>query len=136
MRLSFSDRELDVMTVLWQHGPSTAGEVREQLATRDVDLAYNTVLSVLRTLEEKGHVGHVVEGKAHRYRPLVSRARAGQRAVARMLDTVFGGSAELLLTHLVRDRRVDAPELKRLRKLLDDRLKSGTPGRPRAEDEP
>ncbi|HEX8849007.1 MAG TPA: BlaI/MecI/CopY family transcriptional regulator [Gemmatimonadaceae bacterium] len=136
MRLAFSDRELDVMTVLWQHGPSTAGEVREQLAARDVDLAYNTVLSVLRTLEEKGHVGHVVEGKAHRYRPLVDRARAGQRAVTRMLDTVFGGSAELLLTHLVRDRRVDAAELKRLRKLLDDRLKSGRPRRSRGEDEP
>lgn len=133
MRLSFSDRELDVMTVLWQHGPSTAGEVRERLAARDVDLAYNTVLSVLRTLEDKGHVGHVVEGKAHRYRALVDRGRAGQRAVARMLDTVFGGSAELLLTHLVRDRRVDAAELKRLRKLLDDRLKSARPRRPRAE---
>ena len=136
MRLSFSDRELDVMTVLWQQGPSTVGEVREQLAARDVDLAYNTVLSVLRTLEEKGHVGHVVEGKAHRYRPLVDRSRAGQRAVARMLDTVFGGSAELLLTHLVRDRRVGAEELKRLRMLLDDRLKSAMPRRPRGEDEP
>ena len=136
MRLSFSDRELDVMTVLWQHGPSTAGEVREQLAAHHVDLAYNTVLSVLRTLEEKGHVGHTVEGKAHRYRPLVDRARAGQRAVARMLDTVFGGSAELLLTHLVRDRRVDAAELERLRKLLDDRLKSTKARRPHAEEEP
>lgn len=122
MRVAFSDRELDVMTVLWDRGPSTASEVREQLVAADVDLAYNTVLTVLRVLEEKGHVSHVVEGKAHRYRALVSRARAGQRAVARMLDTVFGGSAELLLTHLVRDRRVDAAELQRLRRLLDERL--------------
>jgi predicted transcriptional regulator len=129
MRVAFSDRELDVMTVLWDAGPSTAAEVRERLVEADVDLAYNTVLTVLRVLEEKGHVAHVVEGKAHRYRPLVSRSRAGQRAVARMLDTVFGGSAELLLTHLVRDRRVDAAELKRLRRLLDDRLKNmSSPG--------
>jgi predicted transcriptional regulator len=123
MRVAFSDRELDVMTVLWDAGPSTAAEVRERLVEAKVDLAYNTVLTVLRVLEEKGHVAHVVEGKAHRYRALVSRSRAGQRAVTRMLDTVFGGSAELLLTHLVRDRRVDATELKRLRRLLDDRLK-------------
>ena len=135
MRLSFADRELDVMTVLWQHGPSTTAEVRQKLAAGDVDLAYNTVLSVLRTLEEKGHVAHAVEGKAHRYRPLVDRGRAGQRAVARMLDTVFGGSAELLLTHLVRDRRVDATELKRLRKLLDDHLKNSRTRKSRAPEE-
>ena len=122
MRVAFSDRELDVMTVLWDRGPSTAGEVREQLLAVDVDLAYNTVLTVLRVLEEKGHVAHVVEGKAHRYSALVSRSRAGQRAITRMLDTVFGGSAELLLTHLVRDRRVDAAELSRLRRLIDERM--------------
>jgi len=124
MRVAFSDRELDVMSVLWEAGPSTAAEVRERLVEADVDLAYNTVLTVLRVLEEKGHVSHVVEGKAHRYRALVSRGRAGQRAVARMLDTVFGGSAELLLTHLVRDRRVDVAELRRLRRLIDERLKA------------
>jgi predicted transcriptional regulator len=120
--VAFSDRELDVMAVLWDAGPSTAGEVRDRLAASGVDLAYNTVLTVLRVLEEKGHATHVVEGKAHRYRALTDRGRAGQRAVTRMLDTVFGGSAELLLTHLVRDRRVDRAELARLRDLLDERL--------------
>ena len=111
------------MTVLWRCGPSTVGEMREQLAINDVDLAYNTVLSMLRILEEKGYVAHRVEGKAHRYHALVDRGRAGQRAVARMLDTVFGGSAELLLTHLVRDTRVDADELKRLQQVLDEHAK-------------
>ena len=121
--MAFSERELDVMTVLWRCGPSTVGEVREQLANSDVDLAYNTVLSMLRILEEKGHVAHLVEGKAHRYHALVDRSRAGQRAVARMLDTIFAGSAELLLTHLVRDTRVDAQELRRLRRVLDEHAK-------------
>jgi predicted transcriptional regulator len=130
VRVAFSDRELDVMTVLWDAGPSTAAEVRDRLAAVDVDLAYNTVLTVLRVLEDKGHVTHTVEGKAHRYRALTDRQRAGQRAVARMLDTVFGGSAELLLTHLVRDRRVDRDEIQRLRRLLDVQLE----GRHRAAD--
>jgi len=130
VRVAFSDRELDVMTVLWDDGPSTAAESRERLAGRGVDLAYNTVLTVLRVLEDKGHVTHAVEGKAHRYRALVDRGRAGQRAVARMLDTVFGGSAELLLTHLVRDRRVGRAEIQRLRRLLDEQLE----GRHRAAD--
>jgi BlaI family penicillinase repressor len=117
MRVAFSERELDVMTVLWKHGPSTAAEVRTYL---DPDLAYNTVLSFLRVLEEKGHVRHVVEGKAHRYIALVDRAKAGQSAITRLLDTVFGGSAELLLVHLVRDKRVDALEIARLRRVLDE----------------
>ena len=124
MRVAFSERELDVMTVLWQHGPSTTAEVRAHLQH---DLAYNTVLSFLRVLEEKGHVGHVVEGKAHRYAALVNRAQAGQSAITRLLDTVFAGSAELLLVHLVRDKRVDAAEIGRLRRVLDAQTKATRP---------
>lgn len=122
MRYAFSERELDVMTVLWEHGPSTASEVRAHLT---VDLAYNTVLSFLRVLEGKGHVAHVVEGKAHRYMTLVNRAQAGQSAIARLLDTVFAGSAELLLLHLVRDKRVDAAEIMRLRQVLENQTNRG-----------
>ena len=121
MRYAFSERELDVMTVLWEHGPSTASEVRAHMR---VDLAYNTVLSFLRVLEGKGHVAHVIDGKAHRYRALVNRGQAGQSAISRLLDTVFGGSAELLLLHLVRDKRVDADEIKRLRRILEDESRS------------
>ncbi len=120
MRIAFTERELDIMAVLWERGPSTAAEVRERLAD---DLAYNTVLSMLRILEEKGHVGHQEEGRAHRYFPLVAREEAGSSALERLVDKVFGGSAELLLTHFVKDRRLDEQELRRIRRLLDERLK-------------
>lgn len=116
----FTDRELDVMAVLWQHGSATVAEVREALAD---ELAYTTVLTVLRTLEEKGFVDHVGEGKAHRYRPLIARERAGKSALKRLVTKVFGGSPELLLTNLVSDRDLSAAELKRMRRLLDERLK-------------
>lgn len=132
MAVSFSDRELDVMTVLWTHGPSTVGEVRAALA-HDVgaDLAYTTVLTVLRTLEAKGHVGHAEEGRAHRYHALVAREAAGRTALRRLLGTVFGGSPELLLTHLVGERGVGEAELRRMRALLDARLdaRAGKPTR-------
>lgn len=124
MRVGFSERELDVMTVLWERGPSTTAEVRSHLQP---NLAYNTVLSFLRVLEGKGHVGHIVEGKAHRYAALVNRAQAGQSAITRLLDTVFAGSAELLLVHLVRDKRVDAAEIGRLRRVLDSQAKGARP---------
>lgn len=117
--VSFTDRELDIMAVLWDRGPSTVAEVRERL---DDPLAYTTVLTVLRTLEAKGYVGHEEEGKAHRFRPLVARERAGQTALGQVLDKIFGGSRELLLANLVRERGIEAAELRRLRKVLDTRL--------------
>ena len=119
MGISFTDRELDVMAVLWQRGSGTVAEVRDAL---DDDLAYTTVLTVLRTLEEKGYVTHTAEGKAHRYVPAVTQHAAGGSALSRVLDKIFDGSTELLLTQLVSDRKLDPDELRRLRNLLDERL--------------
>ena len=109
------------MAVLWQRGSGTVSEVREGL---DDDLAYTTVLTILRTLEDKGFVTHLTEGKAHRYLPAVSQDMAGKSALTRVLDKIFAGSPELLLTQLVSDRDIDPAELKRLRKLLDERMSS------------
>ena len=120
MRVSFTDRELDVMAVLWDRSSATVAEVRERLPD---ELAYTTVLSVLRTLEEKGHVGHRGEGKAHRYVPLVERRVAARSALARLIDTVFNGSPELLLTQVVTDRDLTEEQIQRLRKLMDARIR-------------
>jgi len=122
--IAFTDRELDVMSVLWDAGSATVAEVRERLSD---DLAYTTVLTVLRTLEQKGYVGHTGEGRAHRYRPLVKRAAAGRSALRRLVDKVFDGSPELLLTQLVSDKNLGDEELRRLRKLLADRLREKQP---------
>lgn len=117
--ISFTDRELDVMGVLWELGSGTVAEVQERLPDR---LAYTTVLTVLRTLEEKGYVGHEEEGRAYRYRPLVERERAGESALRRVVRKLFLGSPELLVTQLVSDRSLSEEELRRLRRLLDERL--------------
>jgi BlaI family transcriptional regulator, penicillinase repressor len=119
MRITFTARELDVMAVLWEKGSGTVAEVREALSE---DFAYTTVLSVLRTLEEKGYVTHAAEGKAHRYLPAVEPDVAGRSALMRIIDTMFAGSPELLLTQLVSDRRMDKRKLRQLRALLDARL--------------
>lgn len=115
----FTDRELDVMSVLWTLESGTVTEVRERL---DDSLAYNTVLTVLRTLEAKGHVRHEGEGKAHRYFPTVKRDEAGRTGISRLLDKVFEGSAEAMLTHLVDDQNLSNERLARMRKLIDERL--------------
>ncbi|HEX6927341.1 MAG TPA: BlaI/MecI/CopY family transcriptional regulator [Longimicrobiaceae bacterium] len=120
MDIIFTERELDIMAVLWERGPSTVAEVRAALPDR---LAYTTVLTVLRVLEEKGHVGHQEEGRAHRYFARVQRSEAGESALRRLTRKVFRGSPELLLTQLVSDRQLTRADLRRMRELLDERLK-------------
>ncbi|HVX41317.1 MAG TPA: BlaI/MecI/CopY family transcriptional regulator [Gemmatimonadaceae bacterium] len=128
MAVAFTDRELDIMAVLWEHGPSTVAEVRERLAD---PLSHNTVATMLTILEKKGHVGHTEEGRAFRYRALVARDEAGRSAFTRMIDTIFGGSAEALLTHFVRDRKLTPDEIARVRALLDEQLERREPPKTR-----
>ncbi len=125
MEITFTDRESDIMAVLWERGPSTVAEVREHLAD---DLAYNTVLTMLRILEEKGYAGHEAEGRAYRFHALVEREAAAESAVRGLVRRLFGGSPTLLLTELVRHRNVPDVELKRLRALIDERLGEAGPG--------
>lgn len=119
MEILLYDRELEVMQVLWERGPATVAEVRERLQD---EMAYTTVLTVLRRLEEKGFVGHEEEGRAHRYRALIQSAQVQASALERLTRKLFSGSRELLLTHLVSQERLSARELRRLRAILDERL--------------
>jgi BlaI family transcriptional regulator, penicillinase repressor len=117
--IQFTERELDIMNVLWEHGPATAAQVRERLTD---DLAYNSVLTMLRILEEKGHVAHHEEGRAHVYRTLVPREAASLSALRRLVTKLFRGDPELLLTQLAEDYSLDAETIRRMRALLDERL--------------
>ena len=113
----FTGRELDIMSVLWRQGSGSVAEVRHALGD---SVAYTTVLKILQILEEKGGVRHEAEGRAYRYYPLVEPGEAGDSALSRILDKIFGGSAELLLTQLVSDRDLSPGELARMRKLLEE----------------
>jgi BlaI family transcriptional regulator, penicillinase repressor len=114
---SLGERELDVMTVLWAKGSGTVTEVKEALGA---PLAYTTVLTILRNLESKGYLRREDEGRAHRYFPRVKQKVAQRRALRRLIDTLFLGSPEALLTHLVDDHDLSASELRRIAKRLTD----------------
>ncbi len=114
-----TSREMDVMSVLWKLGSGTVSEVQRGLPD---DLAYTTVLTILRTLEKKGHVGHQAEGRAHRYLPLVEREKAQESAVRRITRKLFSGSPELLMAQLLSERGLSEDQLRRLRDLVDERL--------------
>ena len=120
MKPPLTRRELDVMAVVWTLGSATVGDVHARLPD---DLAYSTVLTILRTLESKGHVRHRQDGKAYRYYAVTRPEDAGDSALDRLVDKVFGGSRELLISRLVAGEEISPEELKRMRRLLDKRLK-------------
>jgi predicted transcriptional regulator len=124
MDVHFTDREIDVMQVLWERGPSLVAEVRASL--KDA-LAYTTVLTMLRTLEAKGYVGHEEEGRGHRYFAKVRQQVAQDSALRHITSKLFKDSAELLLTRLVSERKLGPEELARMRKLLADHAGEGEP---------
>jgi predicted transcriptional regulator len=123
--VSFTPREMDVMSVLWGLGSATVAEVKERISD---PLAYTTVLSVLQTLEEKGYVRHEGEGRAYRYFPLVDWQTAGGSELRRLLRKVFKGSPELLLVQLVEDEALSPEQLRRIQDLVEERLASTDDG--------
>ena len=118
MQIVLADREAELMEVLWDFGPSTVTEVKQRVTD---DLAYTTVLSMLRTLEAKGYVTHDADGKAHRYAALIERDAARRSALKAMAEKFFKGSTSMLLTHLVADEKLAPDEVRRLRALLAKR---------------
>jgi predicted transcriptional regulator len=120
VEIILADREAELMEVLWDHGPSTVAEVKERVPD---ELAYTTVLTILRTLESKGYVTHDSEGKAHRYSALIERDAARRSALQAMAEKFFKGSTAVLLTHLVADEKLKPVEVQRLRALLAKRGK-------------
>src|SRR5215213_6138879 len=111
-----TQRELDIMSVLWELGEATANEVRERV---DPSLAYTSISTMIRTLELKGYVSHRRgEGKTHVYFPVIDAETAGESALGRLLDKIYGGSPIKLLAHLVERRKLSEDELTRMRDLL------------------
>jgi predicted transcriptional regulator len=107
--------ELAIMNVLWDRGPSTVSEVQPELAG---ELAYTTVMTMLNVLLRKKKVKRVQDGRAFRYRPIVSRQRATGSAVEDLVERMFGGSAEALLMTLVETKGIDSKDLERLSKVV------------------
>jgi BlaI family transcriptional regulator, penicillinase repressor len=111
-------REMEILKVLWEHGPSSVRTVYRHLARGpDKDLAYNTVQTLLRLMEEKkGLVEHHVEGRTFIYSPCYSR----DESAARFLERVFDGAADELVMSLLRREKIDPEELERMHAMIAD----------------
>jgi len=116
---TLTDAELRLMEVLWERGEATVGEVTEALPKR-LSLAYSTVLTTLRILEQKGYLRHGRRGRAFVYRPTVGRDEARRSAIRYVLSRFFENSPELLLVNVLENEKLDAEELARLRRMIEE----------------
>jgi predicted transcriptional regulator len=114
-----TDAELRLMDVLWEKGDATVSDVADALPQNPA-LAYSTVLTTLRILENKGFVRHTKDGRAFVYHPVVGREQARESAVTHLVRRFFEDSPELLMLNLLDKTKVDASELRRLRKKIEE----------------
>jgi predicted transcriptional regulator len=114
---SLTEGELRLMQVLWEKATATVGEVVDALPA-DPPVAYSTVLTLMRILEEKGYVRHTKEGRAFVYEPLVGSKEASSNAIRHLVSRFFGGSTGQLVMKLLEEEEIDAKELKRIKKRI------------------
>ncbi len=114
-----------VMDSAWELGECTVRELRYKLAERR-DLAYNTVLTVMRGLREKGYLESRREGRADVYWPVVSRQVASRRPLRELLDKFFAGSATALVSQLLDTADLDAEQVRAIREEVDQKLREST----------
>ena len=115
---TLTDAELRPMEILWKRGPSTVADVVNALPKK-LGLSYSTVLTTLRILEQKGYVKHTKEGQAYLYHPIVDRSQARKKVLKHVLNRFFDDSPELLVMGLVEAEQIDAEDLQRIQRLLD-----------------
>ena len=116
---TLTDGESRLMNVLWKKGRATVGDVVAALPRKHA-AAYNTVQTMLRILEAKGHVAHEQIGRAFVYRPLMEQRAARRRALGHLLKALFDNSPSLLILDVLNDSRMDPAEIERLKRLIAD----------------
>ena len=117
-----SNLELQVLSVLWDRGPSTAREVLESMPDGK-KRAYTTILSVMQVMEKKGLLTHTNEGNRYIFKPTVTQRQALRPILRGLVSNVFGGSVASVMQHLIKETPVDEEELKEIRRLLDEKEK-------------
>jgi predicted transcriptional regulator len=116
---ALTDAEAKVMSVLWRNAPATVGDVVAALK-RKRPVAYSTVQTILRILEEKGYVAHEKVARAFVYRPRVDERQARRRALKHVASRLFNDSLSQLVLNVLEDGHIDAEELGRLKKLIEE----------------
>lgn len=113
-----TDSELEILSVLWQRGPSTVREVYETI-NKARPTGYTTVLKLMQIMTEKGLVQRDEGQRAHVYEARLAQGETQKQLVCHLLNRAFDGSAAKLLMHVLSDKKASAAEISEIRELLD-----------------
>ena len=116
---ALTDAEARVMSVLWRRHTASVADVVVALKKTHA-VSYSTVQTILRILEDKGYVSHEKVARAFIYQPRVDERQARRRALRHLVTRLFEGSPSLLVLNVLEDEQIDAGELNRLKKLIED----------------
>jgi predicted transcriptional regulator len=114
-----TESELDILNILWDHGPATVRQVHESLSKMKPS-QYTTTLKIMQILAEKGLLTRDETDRSHVYHPRLSRQEVQQQMATHLMNRVFGGSARSLLVGALGGRKASKKELAELRQLLDE----------------
>ena len=114
---TLTEAELRLMKILWRRGESAVNDLVASMPDGET-LAYNSELTTIRILEQKGYVDHRQEGRAFVYRPCVAEEEASRSEVRHLMSRFFGNSREQLLLSLLGDDQISAKELERLKEAI------------------
>ncbi len=115
--ITLTEAELRLMKILWRRGESAVGDLVAAMPDGE-PLAYNSVLTTIRILEQKGYVTHRQEGRAFVYSPCVAEQEASRTEIRHIMQRFFGDSRERLLLSVLRDEEVTPDELERLKEAI------------------
>jgi len=113
-----TDAELEILSVLWEHGPCTVRQVHDLLAG-DPPRGYTTILKLLQIMSEKGLVRRDERQRAHIYEAVLTNEEARGTLISHLMDKAFGNSASLLIMQALATRPASADELAEIRRMLD-----------------
>lgn len=112
---TFTERELEILQILWERNEATVRDIQQALPP---GRHYNTVLTIIRVLERKGHVTHTQEGRGFLYRALAPPEKSKSQALSHLIKSLFGGSSESVVLNMVEAGNLSLEELDEIRRKL------------------
>ena len=126
--------ELQIMKAVWQRSAATVHDVKAALSRGRKKPAYSTILTMMRKLENKGYLEHHVDGRTYVYRSTITHRSVRHNMLGDLLDRLFDGSPQLLVSSLIEQKRISAKELREIRKLISLHNRTTEPQRTREKE--
>ncbi|MDF1545189.1 MAG: BlaI/MecI/CopY family transcriptional regulator [bacterium] len=116
---TLTETELRLMEVIWRKGEATVHQILEELPQKSAP-AYNSVLTIVRIMEQKGYLTHIKNGRSYVYRPAIERSDVSRKAIRKVAKNFFNDSPQQLLLNIIKSEKLNADDLRELVKMIEE----------------